>query len=258
VSGRPARAGDLDSWGFFDDPVYLRTVRAERTDAASAEEALAAARLTGCQPGALILDAGCGNGRHAIPLARAGYRVVAFDRSAQLLAAARRSAGRARWPRFMRGCYANLPFASAQFDAVLSLGTALGYLGDAGDERALREYRRVLGPGGRLLIETLHREELEADSVAREERSLPGGATLRVDRHFDSTRGILHESQRLRNDAGWGPVRTYTMRVYGVDELGSMLGNAGFEETKYYGSLAGVGGPTPATALVVVAHIKAP
>jgi SAM-dependent methyltransferase len=254
VGDPTARPGELERGGFFDHPLYLRTVRAERTDAASTEEALAAARLALCKPGALILDAGCGNGRHALPLARAGYRVVAFDRSAPLLAAGRQSAGHARWPEFVRGCYASLSFGTRRFDAVLSLGTALGYLGDDGDQRALCEFRRVLVPGGRLVIETLHREELEAGLAVHEERALPSGATLRLDRRFDLTTGILHEAQRLRDDAGWGPARAYEMRIYGIGELASMLRQAGFGQTEWYGSLAGAGKPTPMTVLVVVAH----
>jgi SAM-dependent methyltransferase len=254
------RAGELttgrnepDRGGFFDHPLYLRTVRAERTDATSAEEALAAARLAGCTRGALILDAGCGNGRHSIPLARAGYRTVAFDRSAPLLAAGQSSAGSACWPKFIRGCYSRLPFGAERFDAVLSLGTALGYLGDEGDQRALCEFRRVLVPGGRLVIETLHREQLDG-LAAHEDRELPGGATLRYDRAFDPARGILYEAQRLRDDAGWGPARAYDIRVYGIDELRLMLGNAGFGDMSWSGSLSGAGVPTPMTALVVVAR----
>jgi SAM-dependent methyltransferase len=258
IGDRTALDGEPEHGSFFDHPVYLRTVRAERTDAASTEEALAAARLVGCKPGTLILDAGCGNGRHALPLARAGYRMVAFDRSALLLAAGRRSAGGAGWPRFVRGSYASLPFRTGRFDAILSLGTALGYLGDHGDQRALCEFRRVLIPGGRLVIETLHREELEGRLVPHEERALPGGATLRLERRFDLRRGILHETQRLRDDAGWGPARAYDMRVYSVGELGSMLRQARFGQLEWYGSLAGAGEPTHRTALVVVAHTRAP
>lgn len=253
-----ARPRELERGGFFDHPVYLRTVRAERTEASSTREALAAARLGGCKPGALILDAGCGNGRHALPLARAGYRVVAFDRSAPLLAAGRRSAGGARWPIFTRGCYSSLPFATGRFDAVLSLGTSLGYLGDDGDQRALCEFRRVLVPGGRLVVETLHRAQLDAGFAAHEERELPGGAILRYDRRFDPACGVLHEAQRLRDDAGWSPARSYDIRVYGTDELGSMLRRAGFGDTRMCGSLSGAGGPTPMTALVAVASAPAP
>ena len=155
---------------------------------------------------------------------------------------------------FVRGCYASLPFGTGRFDAVLSLGTALGYLGDDGDQRALCEFRRVLVLGGRLVIETVHREEFEGRLAAHEVRALPGGGTLRLDRRFDPTRGILHEAQRLRDDAGWGPVRAYDMRIYGVGELASSSRQAGFVQTERYGSLAGAGKPTPMTALVVVAR----
>lgn len=254
---RPDTTLEPESGSFFDHPLFLRTVRAERTEAGSTAEALAAARLVGCTPGALILDAGCGNGRHALPLARFGYGVVAFDRSAPLLAAGRRSAGRPPWPRFVRGSYASLPFGTGRFDAVFSLGTAFGYLGDRGDQRALCEFRRVLVPGGRLVIEAIHREELEARLVAHEDRSLPSGATLRLERTFDPRHGILHETQRLRDGAGWGPERAYDMRVYSVSELGAMLGKASFGRTEWYGSLAGAGGPTRKTGMVVVAHADA-
>ena len=242
---------------FFDHPLYLRTARAERTEARSTEEALCAAGLAGCRPNASILDAGCGNGRHAIPLAGAGYRVVALDRSALLLEAGRRSAGRARWPRFVRGCYSSLPFEAGRFDAVLSLGTALGYLGDDGDRRALREFRRVLVAGGSLIIETLHREQVEARPKAREKRPLPSGATLHLDRNFDPARGVMHEVQRLEGDAGLEPARAYAMRVYSAGELGSMLREAGFSETAWHGSLSGAGQPTPTASLVVVARAPA-
>ena len=37
-----------------------------------------AARLARCGTGARILDAGCGNGRHSLFLARAGFELVSF------------------------------------------------------------------------------------------------------------------------------------------------------------------------------------
>lgn len=43
---------------------------------------------------ARVLDLGCGDGRNAIPLARAGHRVTAVDRSRSALAALRRAAAR--------------------------------------------------------------------------------------------------------------------------------------------------------------------
>jgi SAM-dependent methyltransferase len=249
----------MPSAAFFDDQQYLRTVVAEKPAAESAAQANAAARLAGCRPRALILDAGCGNGRHAVPLARAGYRPVALDRSRLLLAAARRAGRGAPWPRFVRGSYATLPFEGGVFDAALCLGTALGYLGDEGDRAALRELRRVLAPGGRLVIETLHREQIGGRLCKHEERPLPGGGTLCFERRFDRPGGVMHEAQRLEDATagpGDGAPRAYELRVYRESELRGMLVGAGFAVIGRHASLAGEGEPSAATPLVLVAQVE--
>jgi SAM-dependent methyltransferase len=237
---------------FFDDEHYLRTVVAEKPPAASAAEAHGAARLAGCRPGSLVLDAGCGNGRHALPLAGAGYKVVGLDRSLMLLAAAQRATRGARRPHLVRGSYTTLPFAPRSIDVVLCLGTALGYLGDEADRAALREFRRVLAPGGRLVIETLHRGEIGARLSEYEERPLASGGVLRFERRFDRARGVMRETQRLENGTADGSPRAYELRVYGEQELQRMLEDAGFALIARHASLAGQGEPSPATPLVLV------
>jgi SAM-dependent methyltransferase len=243
---------------FFEDGQYLRAVVAEKAPAESAAQAHAAARLAGCRPGARILDAGCGNGRHAIPLARSGYRVVAVDSSRSLLAAARRTACGAAQPRLVRGSYARLPVAPGSFDAVICLGTALGYTGEAADRAALREFRRVLAPGGRLVIETMHLGEIGSRVGAHEERALASGDVLRFERRFDRTRRLLHETQRLKDGSGDGARRSYELRVYSEDELRRMLERAGFAVLGHHGSLAGHAEPSPARPLVLVAEVLPP
>ena len=240
---------------FFSDKQYVRTVAAEKTDEGSAAEARGAARLAGCVPGSAVLDAGCGTGRHSWPLAGAGHEVVGLDSSPVVLAAARRRAHPISWPRFVRGTYSALPFAPGSFDAVLCLGTALGYLGDAADRAALREFRRVLAPGGRLVVETLHRAELGVRLSAYEERPLPSGGVLRFARRFDRERAVMRETQRLEDGAGDGSPHAYELRVYGEQELRRMLEDAGFRVTGRHASLAGGGDePTPVTPLVLVAE----
>lgn len=243
---------------FFDDPEYLRTALAERTDAESECEARGAARLACCAAGALILDAGCGHGRHALALARMGYRVVALDRAAVLLAAGRRAAGSAPWPRFVRADYAHIPFPDNRFDAVLNLGTALGYRGEAADLAALRELRRVLARGGRLVLESAHRDATEPGGALaeHEQRALPSGGALRIQRHFDARRGLLHELQQLGDDEGWGPRRAYTIRLYTAAELDRMLTRAGFGARAFHGSLTGDVVPGGGSPLVIVASAR--
>jgi SAM-dependent methyltransferase len=239
---------------FFNDTAYVRTVARERTDAGSAAEAQGAVRLAGCAPGSAVLDAGCGTGRHSWPLAGAGYKVVGLDCAPVLVAAARGATRDSVRPRFVRGAYAALPFGPGSFNAVLCLGTALGYLGDAGDRAALREFRRVLASGGRLVVETLHRAELGARLGEYEERPLPSGGVLRFDRRFDRRRSTMHETQRLADGAGGGLPHAYELRVYGERELRGMLEDAGFAVTGRHASLGGEGEPSAVSPLVLVAE----
>jgi hypothetical protein len=141
-------------------------------------------------------------------------------------------------------------------NAVLWLGTALGYLGDGGDRMALREFRRVLAPGGRIVIETLHSAELGEKLSEHEERPLPSGGTLRFDRHFDRTRRAMHEEQRFDDGGGADPTRAYDLRVYSERELCRMLERAGFAVVGRHASLAGDGEPSPGTPLVLVAETR--
>jgi ubiquinone/menaquinone biosynthesis C-methylase UbiE len=260
---RPARRvwvadRDAEALRFFDDPGYMRTALAERTDMESSRDAQDAARLARCAPGELILDAGCGPGRHALALARMGYRVVGLDRAAVLLAAGRRAAGDAPWPRFVRGDYARIPFPDGSFDAVLNLGTALGYRGEREDLEALREFRRVLARGGRLVLETAHRDAAEPGGALAEhaERTLPAGSMLRIERQFDARRGLLHEVQQLCEHDVWGAPRAYTIRLYAADELDRMLARVGFGTRALHGSLTGRGAPGQARPLVVAASVS--
>jgi SAM-dependent methyltransferase len=187
-----------------------------------------------------------------------GYRVVALDRAAVLLRAGRRAAGSAPWPRFVRADYACIPCPDGRFDAVLNLGTALGYRTEAEDLAALRELHRILAPGGRLVLESAHRDAAEPGGALaeHEHRPLPSGGALRVQRRFDVGRGLLHEVQQLRGDAGWGSPRAYTIRLYSAAELDNMLTRAGFGARAFHGSLTGPGVPGPASPLVVVASAR--
>jgi SAM-dependent methyltransferase len=149
-----------------------------------------------------------------------------------------------------------LPLETGTLDAVLWLGTALGYLGEGGDRMALREFRRVLAPGGRIVIETLHSAALGEKLREREERPLAGGGTLCFERRFDRARGSMHEEQRLEDGAEADPPRAYALRVYSERELCRMLERAGFAVVGRHASLVDGGEPSPGTPLVVVAEAR--
>jgi SAM-dependent methyltransferase len=103
---------------------------------------------------ATALDVGAGTGRYALELARRGARVSAVDRSAEMLAAAKRSATRERLAiDFQLGSLDALPFRASHFDLV-TCALVLCHILDL--MPPLREFSRVMGEGGYLLITDLH------------------------------------------------------------------------------------------------------
>lgn len=80
--------------------------------------------------------------------------------------------------KLVRADYRELPFADESFDAAINLFTSLGYLGGKQDTRVLGEIGRVLRPGARLVIETMHRDLLVRELRERDWRLLGEGRLL--------------------------------------------------------------------------------
>jgi SAM-dependent methyltransferase len=230
-----------DWWDTFFDRHYLATYGPLQPDEQSEAEALGAVSLAGCEPGALILDLPCGYGRHSIPLARAGYRVLGADRSPTMLAEAGRKLGgpRDQDPALVRADYRAMPFREGTFDAALNLFTALGYLGDEGDRGVMREFHRVLRPGARLVIETAHRDRFVRIYQERGWHPLPEGAFLIEERHFDPVEGVAWATHTLLRSGQPSDARSSTHRVYTATEWVRMLRDAGFGDIEAYGDLEG-------------------
>ena len=109
-------------------------------------------RLTGDVSGRRILDAGCGSGPLSAALRAKGALVTGFDVSAAMVDLARQRLGDDA-DLHVADLGAPLPFADTEFDDVVA-SLVLHYLEDwAGP---LAELRRVLKPGGRLIVSVNH------------------------------------------------------------------------------------------------------
>jgi ubiquinone/menaquinone biosynthesis C-methylase UbiE len=243
-----------ETWDAFFSDFYLRVHATPEPRDEARDQALAAGMLSGCPEGGELLDVACGFGRHAIPLAAAGFRVTGVDRSAALLDEARRRAGEGDgWPRWVQADYRELPFADAAFDGALNLYTSLGYLGDEEDTNVLTEIARVLRPGAKLVLETMHRDLLVRMFTDSGWQLLGEGRLLLEQRTFDPTGGVTQTTQTLIDKDGGRDSRTFETRIYTATELVHMLRAAGFTKTTAYGDLHGAPFDT-ASRLVIVAR----
>jgi SAM-dependent methyltransferase len=100
-------------------------------------------------PPAIILDIGCGCGRHVRPLVLSGYEVVALDLSD---IAIRRTRVRAPGCLAIRADAERMPLRTECVDAAISLYSSIGYK-DGAAKLISSEAARILRPGGILIVD---------------------------------------------------------------------------------------------------------
>ena len=113
----------------------------------------------GVRSGSTVLDVGTGTGTAAAAACARGARVTAVDAEPGMLAAARRTAPEAR---VRVATLPELPFPDGAFDAVVG-NFVLNHVGRPGE--ALAELRRVLRPGGLLMLTIRDYDDLRSQRI---------------------------------------------------------------------------------------------
>lgn len=145
-SGNDARAAVRASYDAVAES-YLATIGGELAHK-PLDRALLAALLEQAAPGVPVADLGCGPGHVTGWLAERGVRAVGVDLSPGMIALARREHPAAE---FRVGDLLRLPAADGEFGAAVALYSVI-HLEPAELAPAFAEARRVLRPGGRLLV----------------------------------------------------------------------------------------------------------
>jgi ubiquinone/menaquinone biosynthesis C-methylase UbiE len=110
-------------------------------------------RLLGDVNGLKIADIGCGTGRHAIRLARAGAIVHGVDFSQAMLDRAHRKAGQLPIEFTVHDLATALPFDDGSFDRVVC-GLVIDHIADLNG--LFREMWRICRPGGFAVVSVMH------------------------------------------------------------------------------------------------------
>jgi len=96
-----------------------------------------------------VLEVAHGTGNLQIDLAAQGFKPIAFDLSPEMGRIAKRKlAGRGLTPPFVRGNVQALPFTAKHFTTIVSTFPTEFIV----DPQAVREFHRLLAPGGRIIF----------------------------------------------------------------------------------------------------------
>jgi cyclopropane fatty-acyl-phospholipid synthase-like methyltransferase len=225
----------------------------EQSWAAASAEVDQVTTLLDIQPGAAVLDLGCGPGRHSLELARRGYRVTGVDRTVAYLAQARRRAEAEELSvEFIQEDMRHFRRPDT-FDVALSLFTSFGYFDTVEEnQQVLANAHASLRDGGKLIIELMGKEVLARVFQARDWQEQDGTYFLQERRVTDGwtrmeNRWILLQGSRHYNFA-------VSHWIYSAAELTGLLRDSGFRSADAYGSTAGVPYDGEARRLVLVAQ----
>jgi SAM-dependent methyltransferase len=170
---------------FFGED-YLRIYDPILTPERTQREVDGIVNLLALPKGSSILDLCCGHGRHSITLAQHGYKVTGQDLSEVFLREAEKEAlANGVHVDWLHGDMRNIPFEN-EFDAVINIFTAFGYLEDQGeDQKVLQQVCKALKQGGLFLLEMLHREALIRHFSPHMIEHHPNGLIVLEERDFD-------------------------------------------------------------------------
>lgn len=223
-------------WSEVFDETYLRMAPPTEPRRTLRELAFLVAALE-LQPGARVLDVGCGAGRHVVGLAAAGCSVTGVDISRELLEQAFEAAEQ-------RGVETELLLADmremtfdGQFDAAFTWQTSFGYFDDATNLRVLTSMCRGLRPGGLLAIDQINRDHVVPRCPRRlwweRERMI-----IMEDITFDHAASRLVVERQIADEGGAPWEQTISIRLYSPHELIAMARAAGLEPISVSGDIA--------------------
>jgi SAM-dependent methyltransferase len=213
--------------------VYGYSFTQERAETESAF----AIRTLGLSPGDEVLDLCCGQGRHAVEVAKHGCMVTALDLSEGYLLLAEEAAREAGVT--LEAVHADMreiPFTD-RYGAVINMFSSFGYLeSEAEDARVLSAIRRALKPGGVALLDLLNRDWVIANYETEDSHTDADGTLYFEHRQLDLETSRNHVTFTVvapdgtRREVGGHHIRLYTLR-----EVRGMLEDAGLRYEGVHG-----------------------
>ncbi len=204
----------------------------------TADEVRFLEKWAGVAKGGTFLDALCGFGRHALRLARDGYRVTGVDISPEAI---EELAGAARAEklavRAVLGDVLKVP-AFDPCDAAYCLGNSFGYFDHAGMTAFVAKVAAALRPGARLIVNTAMAAESILPDYPEREWTPAGDITVLVENTYLARQSTIETRYVFIKD-GRTETRTSRHLVMTAAGIVAMLEAAGLRTLEMFGSTEG-------------------
>jgi SAM-dependent methyltransferase len=235
---------------------YLEVYGSSFTQQRAEIESAFAIRALGLTAGQALLDLCCGQGRHAVELAKHGCVVTALDLSSEYLDLANEAARQAGVVlETVHADMREIPFTD-RFDALVNMFSSFGYLeSEAEDARVLDAIAGALKPGGRVLLDLLNRDWVVANYETEDSHTDPDGTVYLEHRRLDLETSRNHVSFTVvapdgsRREVGGHHIRLYTLR-----EVRGLLDAAGLDYEGVHGGYEGEAYGIDTRRMIVVAR----
>lgn len=233
----------------FFEGLALDLWREAVTPEQTAREADFLASRLELQPGMSALDVPCGNGRHAIELARRGIRMTGVDLSAGFLDEARSKAPEIEW---VQGDMRKLPWRG-RFDAAYCWGNSFGYFDHDHCQRFLEAIASVLKPGGRFILESGAVSESILPVLQPERNLRIGDLDFYSQNSYDAAEGRMDITYTFSRGER-REVKPIHQWVHSAAEIRRMLGRSGLEPLAAFGDVEGARYALGSPRLIVLAR----
>jgi len=214
-----------------------------------------------------LLDLCCGNGRVSIHMAEKGFSAVGVDISAAFVESARRRAIEHKASDlavFLEGDVRRLVEVVGSgfkpFDIVVNVWTSVGYYSKEEDLSIFKQARDLSREGAILFVaETAHSEYLSLAFTPTSYMELED-VVLLENRKYDPVKSHISSSwsfyRKVGKDLRFLDTVKIEQHVYNLNELCTLLSEAGWEAVAIYGSLATLQPRSPLSPLNIVAKAK--
>lgn len=204
------------------------------------------------QKGSKLLDFSCGIGRHAVNLAKVGYRIVGYDPSPLFIERAKFYANKElslqhQEIRFYTGGINDFEAIlstnnETNFDGIIIMFSSIGYLSEDEDYRILKQLLNLAHSGCVLIIQTENRDQRIFNTPNHHVLELEKALINELWR-FDQYNSIARsKSKYYYKDLQDNSLKLQleleiTLRLYSLHELKRLMNSAGWEFVKCYGDV---------------------